>query len=422
MVLGAEGDGGVEEDLRPEKVVGETGLLLLAVSEATATSVGIRERQEHLARLLVPYARSDRVATGMCVEPTLAREFAIAHAVLSRLGFPDAEFDRLFAAAVASRTAQARERVAHRQLEQEWLARVWNPGPVSVLSSPGLVARSILGQPLDALAAHRDDVYAFTHALMFHTDLGTRKARVPRPASMIAADAEAALAWCLDNQDYDLAGELLLTWPLLARRWSAPAAFGFSVLAQVEDEVGFLPALGIDLERYGSLRGKVRTRYALASAYHTAYVMGILCATALRPRCAPPFRVRAAQDHRDAAEAFPEIGNRDGAGPRWWTSFNELAPRQRDALAPMLVAVAVRRAVVRKDVGELHSVLRRAASHDLLGGPVPTQASEFLMRAQALGTLLAREPATPARTAGLPAASGSSPDKAPRLGCSEALI
>lgn len=331
----------------------------------------------------------------------------MAHAVLSRLGWPDAEFDQLFTAAITSSAADGRERVAHRQLELEWLARIWSPPPARIYASRGLVGRSVLGKPLDALAAHRDDVYAFTHAIMFHTDLGARRTRLPRAAKTITADAEAALAWCLDNDDYDLAGEVLLTWPMLARRWSAAAAFAFSLLAQVEDEFGFLPALRNAASGHGRL----------VSSYHTAYVMGLLCAGGLRPGCAPPSRLRAARYDRGVADAFGELGDSEGGERRWWRSFTDLAPRQQDALAPMLVAIASRRAVARQDVGALHRVLRRAASYDLLEGPVPRQVSEFLVRAQALGGLLAGRGSacrTAIAGAGTPSAHASRPRESTR--------
>jgi hypothetical protein len=44
-----------------------------------------------------------------------------------------------------------------------------------------------------------------------------------------------------DIQDFDVAGELLMTWPMLQRRWSNGASFGFLCLAHAEDEAGFLP-------------------------------------------------------------------------------------------------------------------------------------------------------------------------------------
>jgi len=73
---------------------------------------------------------------------------------------------------------------------------------------------------MDLLNGSRDDVYAFTHALMYVTDFNIRPRRLPRRRAAILAEAEAALARCLDEQDYDLGGEVLLAWPLTGRSWS----------------------------------------------------------------------------------------------------------------------------------------------------------------------------------------------------------
>jgi hypothetical protein len=100
----------------------------------------------------------------------------------------------------------------------------------------------MLGRPLDALGSTRFDVYAFTHAVMYATDLGTRRARLPRRFRDIKADAIAALAYSLDTADHDLTAEVLLTWPMLGLGWNPAATFAFRLLADAEDELG-LPAL-----------------------------------------------------------------------------------------------------------------------------------------------------------------------------------
>jgi hypothetical protein len=71
---------------------------------------------------------------------------------------------------------------------------------------------------------------------------------LPRRRSVILSEAEAVLAWCLDESDYDLVGEVLLAWPLTGSFWSPAATFGFRVLARVEDAVGFLPSAGTRVE------------------------------------------------------------------------------------------------------------------------------------------------------------------------------
>src|SRR6202043_3161647 len=141
-------------------------------------------------------------------------------------------------------------------------------------------------------------------ALIYVRDFNIRPRRLPRARALILAEAEAALARCLDEEDYDLGGEVLMAWPITGAAWSAGAAFGFRVLARAEDDNGILPAPGTR-RRLDALDGEARADYRLASGYHTAYVMGLLCAAALHPGRAPPaaLPVRATVD-RGAADAI----------------------------------------------------------------------------------------------------------------------
>jgi hypothetical protein len=344
----------------------------------------VRERVAEVARLLSPYARGDRVRAAMCLEPALAGDHAFAHSCLTRLGYPDVDLDRLLFQCSTAKAAAGHERLPHRRLEQEWLTRAWDPAHTVSCPDRRLPARSALGAPMDALSSSRDDVYAFTHALMFLTDLGSSHPQLPRPGSAIAADAEAALARCLDEQDYDLCGEVLLTWPLLHRHWSPAAIFGFRVLAGVEDDAGFLPAPIIRLERFQALRGEERSCYALATAYHTVYVMGLLCAVALIPGCAPPVRVPASRRSRGAAAAMLEFIDENGRELHWRDWLARLPPCEQDALASMIFTICLRRAVTHRDLRLTHRALHLGARYSLLSVPAAQQAVELLQRALTL--------------------------------------
>lgn len=403
-VLGAEGYGGEGRDaIRPEKVLAETALLLVAskpaITDAPADS-GLRARHDHLAESLVPFGRNDRVAALLTLEPSVSLEHGFVHIALTRIGMPDPRFDRLLDAAQGAEAARSRERLPHRRLEQAWMRRLAGPpvdGPNGDQAQKTDLATSILAHPLDALASTSDDVYAFTHALMYATGLGSQVSRLPRSQLAVEADAEAALGRCLDDQDYDLGGEVLLTWPMLRRRWSAAATFGFACLADIEDEAGFLPGLSVSIEAFAALEGEERTRYAVATTYHTAYVMGLLCALSLRPGLAPPTIVQTSRRHRFASEALTSLSN-GGASfgePRHWeVRFADLAPRQRDALAPMLLSIRLSRAARTRDLPLVQAILRLAAEHDLLDRPAPRQALELLARA----VVLERERIEPTRS------------------------
>ena len=392
-------------NVRPEKVISETAFLLLAAS--TADREEVRIRVEKVARLLIPHARSERMLLGICLEPALALDFAQAHICLGRLGYPDDTFDTLLRRSVASQARSGHERVPHRRLEQEWLARAWrDPRSHQPKGISRAALQSVLGRPMDLLNGHRGDVYAFTHALMYVADWNLKPRALPRPRAAILADAEAALARCLDEQDYDLAAEVLLAWPLTGQSWSAAAAFGFRVLARVEDKAGFLPAPSTRLQRLNSLEGAERSAYLLATAYHTIYVMGLLCAAALQPARTPPAQVPTGEARCGNAAAIVPFLNQPGPSAsqsadvrqtrepnvqqgHWWDEFQRLNAIERDAIAGLLLNVALRRKTVRRDFGELRDLLAAAHAAGLADSPAASQAAELLERLALLGRRLA---------------------------------
>jgi hypothetical protein len=374
--------------VRPEKVVGETSLLLLVAAQASS-SVEVRRRIDVAAQLILPLARAERVRARVCLEPSLALEHALGHICLSRLGFPDLALDRLLHDALEADCAGGVERTPHRELEQEWLVRMWGGNARRAHVDPRLPGRSALGRPADLLSTRKDQTYAFTHALMYLTDFGAREVRLPRSAAALAAEAEAALASSLDEPDYDVAGELLLTSPYLRRRWSAPSALGFAILASVEDRLGFLPSPSVSLDRLQGLAGEERTRYAAANSYHTAFVMGVLCAAALRGDRRPPVRPPARARQRGAAgELLALIGPVD-AKAEWKAHIESLPPDDRDAAAPLLLAIGLRRAAVRRDLAAVRSALLIGQRHGLLDAPAPRQAAQLLRRSATFAALKA---------------------------------
>ncbi|MEA2299142.1 MAG: hypothetical protein QOF77_2078 [Solirubrobacteraceae bacterium] len=373
------------EPLRPEKVVAETGLLLLAAAGARGRSGAVRERFDAVVAQLLPHARGERVAAALCLAPTRARDHALAHCCLSRLGYPDPAFDRLFAASLDACHPGGPERLPHRQLEQDWLARLWDPRHRPSAAGGAAAGLSVLNAPLDILGLDRDAVYALTHAVMYITDLGARRPALPRPAALIEADADAALAFCLDTEDYDLAGEVLLTWPLLRRRWSPLAVFTFGVLASLEDRAGFLPGLSLDIDRFHQLEGAERTTYALASSYHTAFVMGLLCACCLRPGARPPVAVPALATGDGGPAPTLLAGAVAGSEDRHWVAYyRRLSPAQRASIASLPLTIAIRRAAAVPDLGATRDALIAATRLGLTDAPAARQAGDLLQRAMLL--------------------------------------
>src|SRR5579872_4860323 len=77
----------VDGRIRPEKVISETAILLLAAAH-TDGGGELQERIAELVSLIAPYARSRRMQLGMCLQPSLALDYAVAHLCLIRLGYP----------------------------------------------------------------------------------------------------------------------------------------------------------------------------------------------------------------------------------------------------------------------------------------------------------------------------------------------
>ena len=249
----------------------------------------------------------------------------------------------------------------------------------------------MLGRPVDVLGATRLDFYAFTHVVMYASDLGERRVRLPRPSAAVAADAEAALAYSLDTNDFDLAAEAVLTWPML-NCWSPAATFAFGLLAAVEDRFGFLPGLGFYPAHYQGLTG--RAVHALATSYHTVYVMGFLCAATLREGRAPPATVPPARRATGAGGAILRLLDADS--PAAVPERAVPAPRSPPAGRGRFPG-ARDRAASGADEGRLRRVRRAlevALAHGL-GGPAPMQAAALLRRAGTLNKLLGRKATAP---------------------------
>jgi hypothetical protein len=377
-----------------EKVVAEAAMLILCAASVEDVDPEIDKRIRALAELIVGRARSASVLAGICLEPGLARDHALAHLVLTRLGYPDNTTDRLLIESLRMGRGFGPERLPHRELEQEWLARLAAdadpPKP-----DPGLPGRSMLGRPLDVLTSTRDDIYAFTHAVMYMTDLGERLVELPRSAQEIGADAEAALAYALDIDDLDLAAEVLLTWPMLRIPWSQGACVGFGVIASAADELGFVPGPSFDKEHYQGLTGYRRDDYALSSSYHTNLVWGFLCAAALRPGCSPRPTTRRPAGVDGVGDVLLGL-DPDCTSPLWRRARN-MSVNQREAVAPMLVDALLRRAASAGRFATIQEALRVALATGLADAPAAQQSAALLRRSTILATAQQNPAPTPYR-------------------------
>jgi hypothetical protein len=309
--------------------------------------------------------------------PSVCLQLATPHILLGRLGRQDSHFDDLLARTEAACASRGHEVVPYRELEIIWLRSLWrNENPGRELEETA--RKTAMGNPIDLLNGTRDDAYAHTHAVMYYTDFGNWQKPLPRPTEEFLGESAAVLARALIIEDYDLAAEALMAWPLTSSVWSSAAAFGFRVVTSLEDKVGFLPAGPLASKRLMELAGDEKTKYALASSYHTAYVMGMLCALSLRPGMASPVEIVGPPFSVTLIEGLQALIPKTGA--HWEQVFQSLSPNEQAALGPFLLDVAIIQSCRKGEFAQMASLLETAIQNGMADTTLCAQSAELLSR------------------------------------------
>jgi hypothetical protein len=370
-----------------DKVVAEAAMLARCALHGDPGNAALRAAIEVLALELAPHARGESVQALICNDPAGAIGNASAHIFLSDIGHHDERFERFLQEVLANAQVGGPERLPNQRLEWHWLEQIRANVVDATLADCSLLAQTCASRPLDVLFSSTIDLYVYTHVLLYASDMGSRGAPWPRDADALAADAEAALVAALDADNFDLAAELLWTWPMLDLPWSAAANFAFELLVHVQDEHGFLP--GPEYSTKGLLAAPEAQRddYLLRTSYHATFVMGMLCSAALRPGRAPT--PRSLDVRSRAAEADPLLCWLPASSrtPRWLELYASLCEADQALLAPFLIGAALRRAAVAHDIGQLRHILKGALETAWSEGPAMQQALNLLRRANELARL-----------------------------------
>ena len=375
-----------QNNFKPDKVVAETAMVVYAAAGARRFPA-IARQLDTLIGALAGAARTDSMLLNMALFPARSLDFAVAHILLGRLGAGDPAVCAFLDLCLEADARNGHERPAFARMERNWIMSV-KRGARDASAWRADLAACVLAAPLDLLGGLREDAYAFTHLLMYVTDFGAAPSCAPRAADILLGEAEALLAATLDSEDYDLAGEALLAWPFLNEPWNAAAAFGFGVLAEIEDVVGVLPNGLTDEKRLAALPAADKKRYALGTAYHTAYVMGLLCAAALRPGRAPPSTLTGpAHDPAANAALLSRIDTRRG---HWARAYHARDAADRARLTPLLRDIALVQAYRRHDYGAMSDILAIAAQYRLPDSALTRQGCELLARLAQCAPLLGR--------------------------------
>ncbi len=357
----------------PEKVVAEAAMLAYAASGASAAPE-VGRRVAALAAEVGPRVRSQRALVELATQPGRAFKHAVPHVLLTAMGYPHAGMDAFFRSRSLQALGLGTDLPPSARLERAWISRRWGLSADAADDLPG----TFLDLPIDILSQSRDEAYALTHLLFYLTDFGRRPAQLRlRPARTVLAEVEGLLLRNLDAEDYDLSGELLMAWPQLRAGWDPVASFAFRVLARVEDEVGVLPCGNVDADRMGRLEGTERRRYALATGYHTAFVMGFLCAVTLAGDNLPPNVIEGRQYPDRVWQGFLDLIDQ-GQG-HWLQDFATSPDAEKRVLAPLLGNFAIVQNLRRHDYSGLARALALADAADLPAHPLRHRAAELLV-------------------------------------------
>jgi hypothetical protein len=359
-----------------DKVIAETALLCLAVVRLVGHDA-LRDHALLVATKLIPHARSLRIAAAMAFVPFKARDFAIPHRCLSAMGLTDDAFEVRVQMSLGSELVNSRERFPHRLLEQFWVDRFDVPSTSSVIKPDPSWPVTALDQPIPALTGGRDDLYAFTHAVMYASDFSRHEIQSARPTPHVLNDVNSSLAAMLDDDDLDLVGELLFAWPSFRIGFGPTAQFAFLVLCQIEDEVGVVPSLALSGEAFAQHDPKTSRAYALASTYHPAYVMGLLCAQLFAHSL--PFNAVPSRVPNSLLDQSIETLDRYPERPYWRRVFAGLSAEQRTGIGEMVLDAALRRVVRACDFKTAHHLALTAATEGVQTS-ILGQTAELLQR------------------------------------------
>ena len=377
--LGAKGFTGAElpeGNFAAEKPLSEAAMLLYAAKEQRSDPI-IKTDFDGLVQDLLPYARSKQMRWDVLRYPSVCLQLATPHILLAQLGYEDSQFNALLGQAAAASASRGHELVPYRELEVIWLQSLWTS------DDPGIplketARKTALGNPIDLLNATREDAYAHTHALMYYTNFGNWQKKTPRPAEEFLNESAVVLARALIAEDYDLAAEALMAWPLTSTAWSPSAAFGFRVLASLEDKVGFLPAGRSASKRLMELTGEEKTKYALASCYHTAFVMGMLCAVSLKSGTPSPDEIAGPPFSPTLIENLQACIPETGA--YWEKVFQSLSLTEKARLGGFLFNVAMVRSSQKGEFAQMARLLEMAVQNGLADTTLCAQSAELLSR------------------------------------------
>src|SRR5664279_3476987 len=174
----------------PEKIIAETAFVLLEAFELIKYAE-VKEKVYKLAIMLCPYARNDRTLFNIALYPALALDYAYPHICLTKMGYPDDDFESRVTKAINLNSKTGCERLPYRIIEQESIKEMWNKrgNPIDEI-----VLHTFLGHSVDLFHGTREDMYAFTHAMIYTSSFKVFHDKLPRNQKDILSEVDGMLA------------------------------------------------------------------------------------------------------------------------------------------------------------------------------------------------------------------------------------
>ena len=251
----------------------------------------------------------------------------------------------------------------------------WLQGLAEGCASPDVPTGSVLERGADLLHGELTDAYALTHAVLHATDCGLLYLRSLRRATSVADDAEALLGAALAGRNFDVAAELLWTWPMLDLPLSPGARYALAELDRAEASHGFLPGPEHDAGVAAGLLPGDRSTYVIQTSYHTALVGAILAAALLRDE--RPASGRRPVDATPDADPLPLLVLADGP---WAAALRSRPLAERVACTELVLGAELRTAAARRDPARVHDVVAWAAAQGWAHLPSVAQGAALLRR------------------------------------------
>jgi hypothetical protein len=328
-----------------DKIAMETALLAMLVARVPEPPATVRLLLDRVARAVARHAYCPRNEILLMRFPSTAASLGIAPIVLAALGHGDPRFHQLVESALTAGHAHALERLPFREMDLRWILEL-HDGTPAVFDD--LFPQSLIARRPHPIYMSRADAYAYTHALMYMSDFGSRPLPPAVDVDDVAASVDASLLMYLFTEDLDLLGELVLS-AVIARRPPSPhARLAWAAIDRIWDEFGLLPGPSFMPADFARLDGMAARAYAFRHTYHTTYVGAMLAATLLLRGDDPcdawapaahrdPDTVAACADAAARAARFCDVSVEDLVAPacQWTGTIAALAGRLGRSCEPL---------------------------------------------------------------------------------------